>query len=52
MGALTIASAPAASAKPSIKPKVAVTATVTPVRLTLTGSTVDVVPYAGISWTT
>ena len=50
LGALTIASAPAASAKPSIKPKATKTATVTAVRATGVTSPLSI-PEAKMSWT-
>jgi hypothetical protein len=53
LGMLTIASAPAATAANTIKPKAtnSVSGTVSPVRVSLTGTTLDSVPYAQISWT-
>jgi hypothetical protein len=50
LGALTIASAPAASAKPSIKPKASVTATVNAVRSSGTGATLIQLPAATLTW--
>ena len=51
LGALTIATAPAASAGKSIKPKGAVTATVNAVRATTQGSSTLTLPYASMGWT-
>jgi hypothetical protein len=51
LGMLTIASAPAASAKPSIKPKASLTGTVSPVRSTLVGAQLEAVPFSQITWT-
>ena len=52
LGMLSIAGATSASAAPSIKPKAAVNAIVSPVRVTLSGSAVEGVPYASLSWST
>ena len=49
LGALTIASAPAASAKPSIKPKAVATAAVSAVRATGTSSPLNI-PPAAMGW--
>ena len=51
LGALTIASAPAASAKPSIKPKASVSATASAVRATGTGSSAISIAPAKLTWT-
>lgn len=51
LGLLSVAGATTASAAPSAKPKAAVNATVSPVRVSLTGSAVDGVSYASLSWT-
>jgi hypothetical protein len=50
LGALTIASAPAASAGKTIKPKGAVTATVNAVRATTQGTSTLTLPYASMGW--
>jgi hypothetical protein len=50
LGALTIASAPAVSAKPSIKPKASVTAAANAVRPTGTGATALSLPQASMEW--
>jgi hypothetical protein len=51
LGALTIASAPAASAKPSIKPKASVSATASAVRATGTSSSAISIAPAKLTWT-
>ncbi len=50
VGLLSVAGATTSSAAPSAKPKAAVSATVSPVRVTLTGSAVDGVTYGSLSW--
>ena len=50
LGALTIASAPAASAKPSIKPKATASATVSAVRATGVGASALSIPAAKMAW--
>ena len=50
LGALTIASAPAASAKPSIKPKATATATPSAVRATGTGAGALAIAPAKLAW--
>ena len=51
LGLLSVAGVTTASAAPSAKPKAAVNAAVSPVRVSLTGSAVDGVSYASLSWT-
>ena len=50
LGALTIASAPAASAKPNVKPKATATAAVTAVRATGVAPSALSIPQAKLAW--